>query len=303
MTKISVCITTYKRAIQLDQTLQSLAAQTRMPDELIISDDCSPDETAAVVERWRKEFPDLRYNRNPTNLKMPGNLNAAIGLARFEYIANLHDADTFDPHLLEEWEKALDSYPSAGFVFCGIAGWPVASESENGVILHDVAPLTNGRQFYERYFRHRYSSIVWGTVMARRDAYERLLPFDAAFGFISDVDMWMRMCMDYDVAYVRKPLIVLEHETSYERKLGQFNWNWLNIMRLMQQKNLTRFYSSQPKILQREMNRHRWLTQQVYARRLLGRLYWRDTAGLKLGLRSCRNLDWPLKALGWLVND
>ena len=98
--KLSVCVTTYNRAQGLDRTLASLSAQTRLPDELIISDDCSPDDTAQVAARWKAKFPLLRYNCNPRNLNMPGNLNVAIGMAQGEYIANLHDADVFAPTFL-----------------------------------------------------------------------------------------------------------------------------------------------------------------------------------------------------------
>ena len=72
MTKISVCVTTYNREKLLDQTLRSLFVQTRQPDELIVSDDCSTDGTRKVVEKWKHKFPQLRYNRSPVELEWPG---------------------------------------------------------------------------------------------------------------------------------------------------------------------------------------------------------------------------------------
>jgi len=293
--KVSVCLTTYNRAAQLDRTLESLAAQERLPDELIVSDDCSTDGTREAVARWKDRFPLLRYHRNARNLNMPGNLNAAVGLAQGEYIANLHDADTFHPTLLGKWEKALDSHPTAGFVFCGIRGWPNAGESEDGVILHDVAPLTTGRQFFETRLLHRLSSIVWGTVMARRSAYASLLPFDAAFGFVSDVDMWMRMCLGHDVAYVREPLIILDHSPSAERKLDSFNWRWLDNARRMQVANIRRFFEGEPDRLRREMASHRRIARREYARRLLGRLWHGDWTGLRRGIGLSRGFLWSVR--------
>ena len=297
MTKISVCVTTYNRDQLLDQTLQSLYAQTRQPDELIVSDDCSIDDTQRVVKKWEKKFPRLHYNRNSRNLYMPGNLNVAVGLAKGKYVANLHDGDTFDPEMLEQWERALDSYPSAGFVFCGIGGWTHHTEFDDGVILHDVQLFTRGRTFFEKYFLHKFSSIVWGTVMARRTVYDELLPFDPAFGFISDVDMWMRMCLKYNVAYVRKPLIILDNSPTKERG---FDWRRLEITRKMQIANIQRFYGNQPALLRREISCHQRVVQKLYMRRLLGRLWHQDWAGLREGLRVCRNLGYPLLMLGVL---
>jgi len=99
---LSVCVTSYKRADMLDRTLESLAGQTRLPDERIISDDSSPDDPVRIVDKWRNRFPVVRYNRNPLNFNIPGNLTAAIGLATGEYAANLHHADVFAPSLVED---------------------------------------------------------------------------------------------------------------------------------------------------------------------------------------------------------
>lgn len=82
--KVSICITTYNRDSLLDRTLASLAAQTRQPDGLVISDDCSEDGTASVAEKWRQRFLNCRYHRNSANMYMPGNLNQAISLASGE---------------------------------------------------------------------------------------------------------------------------------------------------------------------------------------------------------------------------
>lgn len=295
--KISVCVTTYNRDQLLDQTLQSLYAQTRQPDELIVSDNCSTDDTQKVVKKWEKKFPRFHYNRNRQNLGMPRNLNLAVGLATGEYVANLHDGDTFNPAMLEQWERALDTYPSAGFVFCGISGWPHHTEFGNGIILHDVQPFTQGRTFFEKHFLHKFSSIVWGTVMARRMAYDELLPFDPAFSMISDVDMWMRMCLKYDVAYVRKPLIIIDNSPT---KWREFDWKRQELTRKMQIVNIQRFYGNQSDLLQHKLSRHKRVVQQHYMSMLLGRLWHQDWPGLREGLRVCRNLGYPLRMLGVL---
>jgi glycosyltransferase involved in cell wall biosynthesis len=291
MTKLSVCLTTYNRAALLPKSLDSLLAQTRQPDELIISDDCSQDDTPAVVERYRNKFPNLKYHRNSKNLYMPGNLNAAIQMCTGEYVANLHDADEYAPTLLEDWERSLDRYTSAGFVFCGSV---VQRRNGTGFTKHfelyDVDPLTPGRRFYEQHFLHRYSSIVWGTVMGRRNAYDQLLPFNPLYGFVSDVDMWIRMCLAHDVAYVRKPLMRLDASPTSERK---FSWPRIDTLRLMQLNNIQRFFADDPNRLNRELWRHKIITQGYYLRRFMGRLRWRDTAAIKEGFKLNQHI-WAL---------
>ncbi|MDR3580283.1 MAG: glycosyltransferase family A protein [Oryzomonas sp.] len=278
--KLSVCVTAYNRKSGLSRTLQSLTKQTRQPDEVIVSDDFSPDDPKDVVDRWAGYFSHFQYNRNPQNLNMPGNLNLAISLARGSYIANLHDADEFDSTLLEKWERALDSYPTAGFAFSGVRSIPQTS-GVNRFDLHPVPPFMKGVDFFEKHMVHRYSSYVWGTVMARRAAYQELLPFDAKYGPYSDVDMWMRMCRSYDVAYVREPLILLDDSPSTWRK---FDWKRVEIVRQMQFDNIKRFYMSTPERLPIEINRHRKAFIKMCLRRILGRIWHRDLNGVLKGL-------------------
>lgn len=305
MNRLSVCVTTYNRAPLLDRTLTSLAAQTRVPDEVIVSDDCSSDETASVAEKWRPAFRKFIYRRNATNLYMPGNLNACLAEATGDYIANLHDADVFDATLLQKWEAALDRYPSAGFVFCGIStGKKVATDDSVPRIvrlnrstllyhyqhvtvhLHDVEPLTQGRAFFERHFLHATYSIVWGTVMARRAMYEKLLPFDSQCAWVSDVDMWMRACRYFDVAYVREPLMHLDQSPTAERR---FDWSRAETLRRLHAANIVRFYGDSHERLAAELTRHAWAFRRWYLRTIVAlaarRQFVMAAAGIRLLLR------------------
>jgi glycosyltransferase involved in cell wall biosynthesis len=291
--KLSVCIVSFNRAARLDETLASLAAQTRPPDELIVSDDCSADDSAQVAVRWQRSgaFRSVRLNRNARNLGMPANLNVAVGMASGEYVANLHDGDRYAPDMLERWERALDEHPTAGFVFCGVSGWPHRTAHGPGVILHDVEPLTRGLEFFERHFLHRFSSIVWGTVMARARAYDELLPFDPAYQYIADVDMWMRMCERWDVAYVRAPLIHLDFSPSPWRS---FRWDRLDLMRAIQVEHLRRKYGDDPDRLRRELTVHRHRFTRLVLERLAARIARGDVRAVLQGLRYARRPGWPL---------
>ncbi len=282
--KLSVCITAYSREKGLFRTLKSLSEQTRPPDEVIVSDDCSPDDPKDVVRQWSGSFRNFHYNRNRQNLNMPGNLNLAISLARGTYIANLHDADEFDPTLLEKWEHALDVYTTAGFVFSGVGTIPQTG-CINRVDLHPVPPFMKGIEFFEKHILHRFSSYVWGTVMARRTAYEELLPFDAKYGPYSDVDMWTRMCINHDVAYVREPLILLDNSPSTWRN---FNWQRIEIIRQMQRNNIRRFYANTPERFSFEMKRHNKVLIREYLRRILGRIRHGDIDGVLEGISLLR---------------
>jgi glycosyltransferase involved in cell wall biosynthesis len=203
---VSICLTTYNRASVLPATLDSLLAQSFGDFELIISDDCSTDDTERVCRSYQDRDSRVQYFRNGENLRMPGNLNAAIQRAKGGYIANVHDGDVYRRDLIEKWKSALDELPTATFVFNAYEA--VSREGTRTVLRHQDGRRMDGREIALHYFK-TFTSCVWGTVMARRSAYERAGLFNAKFGFISDVDMWLRLAYDADVAYVPEPLITI----------------------------------------------------------------------------------------------
>ncbi len=203
---VSICLTTYNRAAVLPATIESVLAQTFGDFELIISDDCSSDATEQLCRDYAARDSRICYFRNSHNLRMPGNLNAAIQRARGEFVANLHDGDVYRPDLIEKWQAALRRQKDAPFVFNAYLWCPHSSNPELVQQFHAdrVEGNTIARQFFET-----LTSCVWGTVMARASAYARIGPFNPAFGFLSDVDMWLRLVRNATVAYVPEPLIEL----------------------------------------------------------------------------------------------
>lgn len=203
---VSICLTTYNRGRVLPASIDTLLAQSFGDFELIISDDCSTDDTEEICRGYEAADSRVRYYRNAANLKMPGNLNAAIARATGQYVANVHDGDMFVPDLIAKWKAALDECPTAAFVFN-----QYQSFDAQGRPRIDRSPLEQNRDAREiaRHFFRTFTSCVWGTVMARREAYGAVGPFNPDYGFISDVDMWLRLARDHDVAYVEEPLITI----------------------------------------------------------------------------------------------
>jgi glycosyltransferase involved in cell wall biosynthesis len=208
--RVSVALVAFNRAEQLRTTIETILAQTYDDFELVVSDDCSTDGTEDVCRALAATDRRIVYRRNPVNLGMPGNLNAAIAATSGELIANLHDGDVYEPTLLERWVAAMDACPDAAFVFNAYR-WLRPDGTTARIYRVDMPACAPGTVLLERVFfrRWRFNSPVWGTVMARRSAYEQAGPFDPAFGIVADVAMWMRLAEDHHVAYVDEPLITL----------------------------------------------------------------------------------------------
>lgn len=114
--KVSVIISTYNRPDKLRRALASVHAQLYDDYEVIVVDDCSPDESAwsKVTDDWKLLFDTrgidswwLRLGENSGNQCMPKNMG--IAQARGDYIAYLDDDNIWRAHHLKTLVAAIES--------------------------------------------------------------------------------------------------------------------------------------------------------------------------------------------------
>lgn len=101
----------------LGKTLDSLAAQTWPNLEVVVSDDASPDGTAAVVEAYARRDARFRLVRQPRNLGWIGNANALLREARGDLLLFAFHDDLLEPTYVERCALALEANPRAVLAF------------------------------------------------------------------------------------------------------------------------------------------------------------------------------------------
>jgi glycosyltransferase involved in cell wall biosynthesis len=116
--KFSVAMCTYAGARFVGAQLESIAAQTRPPDELVVCDDRSPDETARLVEEFaaRSAFP-VRLHVNERNLGSTKNFERAVSLCAGDLVALCDQDDVWLPGKLARLEEEFRRRPRAALVF------------------------------------------------------------------------------------------------------------------------------------------------------------------------------------------
>ena len=119
---LSVALCTYNGERFLPAQLSSLAAQRRLPDELIVCDDASRDGTVALVRAFAERAPfPVRIEVNPANLGIAANFTKALGLARGDLLLPADQDDVWFPEKLTRIERAMAENPAAGIVFSDAA--------------------------------------------------------------------------------------------------------------------------------------------------------------------------------------
>lgn len=115
---ISIALCTYNGAKYLKEQLESIMQQTVLPDEMIICDDGSVDETLEIIEEFKKGVKfKLNIYHNEKTLGSTKNFEKAIKLCKEDIIVLCDQDDIWLPHKLEETKNVFISNPKAGYVF------------------------------------------------------------------------------------------------------------------------------------------------------------------------------------------
>jgi glycosyltransferase involved in cell wall biosynthesis len=112
--KVSIAMATYNGAQFIHEQLQSFVFQTRQPDELIITDDCSNDQTEAIIREFAKTAPfTVEFHRNEKNLGYCGNFNAALMRTTGDLVFLSDQDDVWFPEKIEHMIGVAERHPEA----------------------------------------------------------------------------------------------------------------------------------------------------------------------------------------------
>ncbi len=116
--RVSIAMTTYNGGEHVAEQLESFRSQSLRPDEVIICDDGSSDDTVSQLEAFAQSAPfDVRVERNPSNLTTTPNFEKAVSLCRGEFILLADQDDVWLPHKIETLVGVLERHPETGAVF------------------------------------------------------------------------------------------------------------------------------------------------------------------------------------------
>jgi len=198
---VSVIIPAYNAETTLARALGSVQAQDFRFHEVIVVDDGSTDETAAVAER--SVLDGLRLVRHAGNRGSSAALNTGIAAASGDWIAFLDADDEWLPGKMSAQLRALEQQPDAAL--CA-TGFETVDASGAVMYRYGLEPFPEAPAvFWKRLLRD--SAVAKPSVLARRDALVDAGPFDESLTLGEDQDMWLRIAARHPVAYVHEVLL------------------------------------------------------------------------------------------------
>lgn len=211
--KVSVVIPTYNRARLVGEALQSVLSQPFDDMEVLVVDDGSTDDTAAVLVRFTD--PRVRVIRQ-ANQGISGARNTGVREARGQYIAMLDSDDRWRPNSLPRLVGALDAHPDAVLVY----GRAQAMDA-------DGFPIPQMKGTAEAFPGQTLRSILYGdfvpiiTALIRRDALLQVGPFEPD-NLAEDWDMWVRLARLGRFVFLEEVLADFrQHEGQFTQSDGE----------------------------------------------------------------------------------
>ena len=201
---ISVAIPVFNCERYLAEAIESVLAQTRAPGEIIIVDDGSTDESAAIAMRFG---PPVRYAFQP-NSGAPAARNRGAELARGEFLSFLDADDTWVPRKLELQMACLEEDSQLDLV--------------NGHVVAYISPdLGEDSRRRIRCPQGALPAPGPATMLIRSDAFFRVGLFDTACSVGESID-WYAKAMDLRLRSVMLPEVVAR------RRLHRDNISYLD---------------------------------------------------------------------------
>jgi len=218
--RVSAIITTYNAAHFVGEAIESVLAQTRLPDEIVVIDDGSTDDTARVVARYASHGVRYVYKRNGG----PGSArNRGIRETSGDLVAFLDADDLWLPPKTELQLAYVAAHPDVALVSCDRWTWKFEKDRR---YLERFGPRRNLDARREVMVRNIVGNP--SQVMVRRDALIAAGCFDTTMRWAEEWDLWVRIAARGSLGFVHQPLSVyrwhsggLAHENMWRRLSGQ----------------------------------------------------------------------------------
>lgn len=202
---VSILMPVFKTAPYLREALDSMLSQTFADFELIVLNDCSPDNAEEILDTY-DDSRIVRY-KGEQNAGLSNVLNVGIGMARGKYIARMDSDDISLPQRLQVQVDYLDKHPDVDFVSVGMRLFG----AKEGIWIREI---NSEKVKIEALF---HSPLLHASSVWRKDAFEKQgLRFRQEMVPAEDYDLWTRAMLK-GLKLVNLPEVLYEyriHETQ-----------------------------------------------------------------------------------------
>jgi glycosyltransferase involved in cell wall biosynthesis len=205
----SVGIPTFNQGQYLEETILSLLNQTRPPDEIVISDHYSTDNTAEIIRKYAKH---VRGVQPPREVKLAGQYNFTLMSQTSDWITIFCSDDLAHPNYAEVLMRGAARDPRAALVR---AGWQRRNAAGAVMGAEHLLSMPRGQKPPDTLLTQRHGPMVCGTSFAiRRDAFHRSGPILASIQSLVDWALFVQMAPFG--TFVREPDMISTYRVGHD---------------------------------------------------------------------------------------
>ena len=231
--KVSVILSSFNHEKYICEAIDSILNQLFTDFELIIMDDCSPDNSWKLIKAYTD--PRIRAFRTEENIGGVLQVNKAIfELAAGEYIAIHHSDDVWESEKLQKQVDFLESEREVAAVFT----WTSVIDDDSCDLDKDwyfAKPKTRWEWLNDLFFMR--NPFAHPSILIRKSIYEQLGGYRPYLGQITDVEMYIRVLLNHPVTVLQEVLTKhrqLKNESNQSAArpdVGIRTWHEWNIAR------------------------------------------------------------------------
>ena len=217
---LSVVLPNYNHARYLPEAIEGIATQSCPPDEFLILDDGSTDNSLEVIEEYRKRFPQIRLVRHEQNRGVIEANRRLFEEAQGDYLFAAAADDIRLPGFFEAAMDLAERYPEAGLVF-GEVGMVYEDGRDAGRVnvRHWQIPLfADPKRFLHEYLEQELASHspCSGTIY-RRAAFREMGYYRPDLGSWSDTFALRAVGLKYGACYLPQEVV------RFRKSVGSFS--------------------------------------------------------------------------------
>lgn len=199
--RASVVVTCYNYGRFLPAAVAGALDQPGIDVEVIIADNGSTDDSVEIAHRLVAGDRRIRLHTQPTNIDYLENFNAGLDLATGDYAQVLCADDLLTPGSLSRAVAVMEARPDVVFAYgnCPTFVTEPSRPARTRVRGWSVFP---GRDWVNQRYRHGDNIIRHPEVLMRTSVLRECGGYDPAFGYSSDLLLWMRAALRGDVARI-----------------------------------------------------------------------------------------------------
>lgn len=208
---LSVYMPNFNHAAYLPQAIEAIVGQSRPPDEFLIGDDASSDNSAEIIESYAKRYPSIRFLRHARNQGAVATIDELVQACRGDYLYGAAADDFVLPGFFETAMKAAADFPQAGVVFGKLISVDGSGRNMRNVqappweTTQFVSPMRYRTEYLDR--QPPYRSLSTSTIY-RRDCLAEVGWFRPELGHWCDTFAIRAIALKHGAAYVPQPFAV-----------------------------------------------------------------------------------------------